>query len=63
MRTQEAYLECSKHCATFPLKQTIHTAVVAQVLLLVLVLKISVTERSSTPPTPLFPPRLLSYVT
>lgn len=53
MRTQEAYLECSKHCATFPLWQTIHTAVVAQVLPLVLVVKITVTELSSVPPHPL----------
>lgn len=50
MITQEAYLVCSKHCATFPLKQTIRTAAVAQVLPLVLVVKISVTELSSTPP-------------
>lgn len=50
MSTQEAYLDCSKHCATFPLEHTIHTAVVAQVLLLVLVVKISVTELSSVPP-------------
>lgn len=49
MTTQEAYLECSKHFATFPLTQTIHTAVVAVVLLLVLVVKISVTELSSAP--------------
>lgn len=52
MSTQEAYLDCSKHCATFPLEHTIHTAVVAQVLLLVLVVKISVTELSSVPPPP-----------
>lgn len=49
MRTQEAYLNCSKHCAMFPLKQTIHTAVVAQVPNLVLLVKISVTELSSVP--------------
>ena len=62
MRTQEAYLECSKHCATLPLKQTIHTAAVAQVLLLVLVVKIC--DRALLrPPTPLFPPRLLNCVT
>lgn len=50
MKTQEAYLGCSKHCATFPPKQTIHPAVVAQVLPLVLVVKISLTELSSVPP-------------
>lgn len=52
MREQEAYLEFSKHCKMFPLKQNIHTAVAAQVPMLVLVVKICVTELSSVPPPP-----------